>query len=167
MGFTTETTRWRSKGGFELSFPLARIRSIFAEEKGLQVHHQSGQNKAIRSYGGPRVRISFPPARSEPAREDPGMSDAVALVEYAGDIRRSPESRLAAGHKALAILASFGEQRQKLPRGLTREYARACAAGLGSVRWRDPYHYASLLSTRLAPGTPHAQGVAREVPPPR
>ena len=37
------TNRWR-KAEFELPVPLARIRSIFAEERGLQVD-QSGQNR--------------------------------------------------------------------------------------------------------------------------
>jgi hypothetical protein len=95
------------------------------------------------------------------------MSDLSALADYAGDIRRAPEARMLAGRKALAILSGSVDQRQKRPRGMSVEYLRACVAGLGSVTWRDPYHHASLLSTRRPPGTPNHQGVPREVPLPR
>ena len=57
--------------GFELLVPLARIRSILAEEKGLQVD-QSGQNRPSVSTGKLAVRILQQRVRCEPDFLDHG-----------------------------------------------------------------------------------------------
>jgi predicted small integral membrane protein DUF2165 len=70
------------------------------------------------------------------------------LVDYARDVSHPPGARLLAGEKAAAILASYGEDRQKRPKDVTIEYVRPVTACLCSASWRDPIYYCSLVDPR-------------------
>jgi hypothetical protein len=83
-----------------------------------------------------------------------GMTDAVALSDYAADAWHSPESRQLAAAMAESMWAVASETRANRPL-IDLERLRASTAGLGSRRWRDPWRHASLLD--------HG-GVEREVP---
>jgi len=73
-----------------------------------------------------------------------GMTDAVALSDYAADPWHSPESRQLAAAMAESMWAVASETRATRP-PIDLERLRASTAGLGSRRWRDPWRHASLL----------------------
>jgi hypothetical protein len=66
------------------------------------------------------------------------------LCEIAGDVRWSPESRLLAGAKCVSGLRLATERREQKP-NIAVESVEARTAGLGSIGWRNPWHYCSLL----------------------
>jgi hypothetical protein len=82
-----------------------------------------------------------------------GMTDAGALADWADDPWHSPESRQLAC--AMAMWTVAAETRALRP-GISLERLRASTAGLGSKKWRDPWHHASLLDA--------GGGVLREQP---
>jgi hypothetical protein len=84
-----------------------------------------------------------------------GMTDAVALADWADDSVHSPESRQLAVAMAESIWTLAAETRNNRP-AIDLDRLRASTAGLGCRRWRDPDRYASLLDE---PG-----GAEREVP---
>ena len=73
-----------------------------------------------------------------------GMTDAVALFDYAGDAWHSPESRQLAAAMAESMWTVASETRANRP-PIDLEKLRASTAGLGSRRWRDPWRHASLF----------------------
>jgi len=73
-----------------------------------------------------------------------GMTDAVALSDYAADPWHSPESRLLAAAMAETAWTVAAETRNNRP-PIDLERLRASTAGLGSRHWRDPWRHASLL----------------------
>ena len=90
------------------------------------------------------------------------IDDAGELLRYAGNSDNPPEARLLAGAKLLALFEHRAEARWTRPPGVTRETVLATIAGLNSVRWRDPWHYCSLLDVRRPPGG--GKPPRREVP---
>jgi len=75
------------------------------------------------------------------------------LFAYAGDVANSPESRLFAAAKCEASWELAAAERRVRP-DIDLERVRAQVAGLGVMRWRDPWRFASLLDVRGAPGEP-------------
>jgi hypothetical protein len=73
-----------------------------------------------------------------------GMTDAVALADWADDSWHSPESRQLAVAMAESIWTVAAETRNNRP-PIDLDRLRASTAGLGCRRWRDPRRYASLL----------------------
>jgi hypothetical protein len=73
-----------------------------------------------------------------------GMTDAVALSNWADDPMHSPESRQLAVAMAESIWTVAAETRNNRP-PIDLDRLRASTAGLGCRRWRDPWRYASLL----------------------
>ena len=73
-----------------------------------------------------------------------GMSDAVALADWADDPVHSPESRQLAVAMAESLWTMAAENRNNRP-AIDLDRLRASTAGLGCRRWRDPRRYASLL----------------------
>lgn len=111
---------------------------------------ETGEIPAAELYRGVPIHDGQPRDRIERAVKPEidrviAMGDLVELVDYAADVSHSPEARLLAGAKAEAILAGYGEDRQKRPRGFSIEYVQAITAGLNSVTWRSPTHYGTLL----------------------
>jgi hypothetical protein len=82
-----------------------------------------------------------------------GMTDAGALADWADDPWHSPESRQLACAMAMWTVAA---ETRALGPGISLERLRASTAGLGSKKWRDPWHHASLLDA--------GGGVLREQP---
>ena len=104
-----------------------------------------------RNYDGLQRRYDGPPdptplSEDAPLREQlyPYRDKAAQLGEWAKDIGHAPESRLLAGAKAVAIISSFGNARQKRP-GITAEYVQAVVAGLNSEGWRSPDYFGTLV----------------------
>ncbi|BCG94366.1 hypothetical protein [Mesorhizobium sp. 131-2-1] len=89
------------------------------------------------------------------------LADATLLVEICGDVTWSPEARLTSAAKLQAMHQLSAEDRKSRP-SFDLAFVRACVAGLDSVYWRDPCHYASLLDHGPAPGEPGP--VPRETP---
>lgn len=89
------------------------------------------------------------------------MTDAVALLAYAGNISRPPEARLLAAAKLQGIFEQATEERRVRP-NFDLGFVKACVAGLSSEKWRDPRHFCSLLCVRSGPGG--IQPDVREVP---
>ena len=73
-----------------------------------------------------------------------GMMDAVALADWADDPVHSPESRQLAVAMAETMWTVAAETRNNRP-PIDLDRLRASTAGLGSKKWRSPWHYASLL----------------------
>jgi hypothetical protein len=65
------------------------------------------------------------------------------LVEWAGDPRHSPESRLLAGSLALARWEASAGERQRT--GISPERIKAAASGLDVRSLRDACHYCSIF----------------------
>jgi hypothetical protein len=84
------------------------------------------------------------------------MVDPLALMAWAADSMRAPESRLLAAAMCEAMWAEAAETRVNRPPGISLEALRAATAGLNSRRWRCPWTHASLLDP--------AGGVVRETP---
>ena len=107
----------------------------------------------------PRERIDFvvKPAIDAVVAE----GDAHRLANIAADVSWPPEARLLAAAKIEAIFEMAAESRETRPK-LDLTYVRACVAGLGSITWRSPWHYASLLDHPSPSGEPGA--VPREKP---
>jgi hypothetical protein len=84
-----------------------------------------------------------------------GMTDAGALADWADDPWHSPESRQLACAMAESMWTVAAETRNLRP-PIDMERLRASTAGLGSKKWRSPWHFASLLDA--------AGGVPREEP---
>jgi hypothetical protein len=82
------------------------------------------------------------------------LTDAGALMSYAGNAYNPPEARILAGNKVLAMLDVSAETRWKRPAGVTRAQVHATIACLDSQRWRSPRHYGSLVDLALPPGSP-------------
>jgi hypothetical protein len=82
-----------------------------------------------------------------------GMDDLEQLVVFAANAHNPPESRLFAAAKVEVLFELCVEERRIRP-PVDLLQVRASTAGLGSVRWRDPDFYASLLdqSRSGAPG---------------
>lgn len=81
------------------------------------------------------------------------LEDAEALFKYACDGYKSPEARIFAGAKVMAMFESSAEHRWVRPKGVTREAVRAAVAGLSSLKWRDPWFYGCILCSG-PPGRP-------------
>ena len=73
-----------------------------------------------------------------------GVTDAVALADWADDPVHSPESRQLAVAMAESMWTVAAETRNNRP-PIDMERLRASTAGLGSQRWRCPRTHASLL----------------------
>jgi hypothetical protein len=73
-----------------------------------------------------------------------GMTDAVALADWADDPWHSPESRQLAVAMVESIWTVAAETRNNRP-PIDMDRLRASTAGLGTRRWRDPWRHASLL----------------------
>jgi hypothetical protein len=84
-----------------------------------------------------------------------GMTDAVALSDWADDPWHSPESRQLAVAMAESMWTVAAETRNNRP-PIDMDRLRASTAGLGTRRWRDPWRFCSLLDS--------AGGVPREQP---
>jgi hypothetical protein len=84
-----------------------------------------------------------------------GMADPGELARWADDPWHSPESRQLACAMAETAWTVAAETRANRP-PINLERLRASTAGLGSKRWRSPWHFSSLLD-------PHG-GVERERP---
>jgi hypothetical protein len=109
---------------------------------------REGKIPIVEVYRGVGLHDQQSPARLAVVRAEIDrvieLSDLVALVEWAKDIGHAPESRLLAGAKAVAIISSFGNARQKRP-GITAEYVQAVVAGLNSEGWRSPDYFGTLV----------------------
>jgi hypothetical protein len=92
------------------------------------------------------------------------LADVGALVEWAGDIWHSPESRMLAARLVEAVWnAAVAEREVRPPVDLPK--VRASVPGLNSRKWRDRRYYGSLLDVPPAPGTPpERQPALREQP---
>jgi hypothetical protein len=86
------------------------------------------------------------------------MGDAAALAGFAADCANAPEARLLTAAKVEAAFALAAEGRENRPRGVDLERVAASVAGLASVGWRSPTHYASDLDVHTE------RAVPREVP---
>jgi hypothetical protein len=84
-----------------------------------------------------------------------GMTDARELADWADDARHSPESRQLAVAMAESMWTVAAETRNNRP-PIDMDRLRASTAGLGSKKWRSPWHFASLLDA--------GPGVERECP---
>lgn len=108
----------------------------------------------IGTYRGVDLHDQQSPARLDVVRRaiDHTFSvvDIGELSRLAGDARWSPEARLLAAAKLEAMLAIAADERKVRPI-IDLEKVRASVAGLNSVKWRDPRHFASLLDV-TAPG---------------
>jgi hypothetical protein len=83
------------------------------------------------------------------------ISNPEQLMRYAGDIRNSPESRLFAGDKYIALAESRVAAHDHRLRN--RERLAAMLAGTESLDWASPWGYGSLLDVPRPPGqTGHA-----------
>ncbi|MGY4170959.1 hypothetical protein [Bradyrhizobium sp. USDA 4529] len=81
------------------------------------------------------------------------VQDYDRLLEIARDVTWPPESRMLAGAKLeSAYQMAVDERRERPPIDLVK--VGACTTGLNSQRWRDPWHYGSLLDPGPAPGHP-------------
>ncbi|WOH78255.1 hypothetical protein RX327_20010 [Bradyrhizobium sp. BEA-2-5] len=89
-------------------------------------------------------------------------SDPKRLLKICADPTWPPESRLLAAALLEAMLQIAADERKVRP-DIDLAYVRACVAGVNSVRWRDPRHYASLLD-RAHTGPGQEGPVLREVP---
>lgn len=72
------------------------------------------------------------------------MSNAVALADYAGDVRQPPEARLFAAARVRAIWELAAEGRAVRPL-VNLDQLAASVAGLDSCTWVDPVRYGSML----------------------
>ncbi|MCP3469819.1 hypothetical protein NLM33_05680 [Bradyrhizobium sp. CCGUVB1N3] len=79
------------------------------------------------------------------------ISDLRQLMAIAGDVRRPPEARLFAAAKLEAAFQIAADERKVRP-DIDLDRVRASIAGLDSIRWRDPWHFASLLDPPRQPG---------------
>jgi hypothetical protein len=73
-----------------------------------------------------------------------GMADPGELARWADAPSHSPESRQLACAMAESMWTIAAETRANRP-PLDLERLRGSTAGLGSRRWRDPWHFCSLL----------------------
>jgi hypothetical protein len=89
------------------------------------------------------------------------LADLKKLAAYAADVTRPPEARLLAAAKCEAMFQLAVDERRARPE-INLERVAASVAGLNSVRWRSPTHYASVLDVPPAPGKPGAD--PREIP---
>jgi hypothetical protein len=83
------------------------------------------------------------------------MDDPEQLAAFADNAHNPCESRLLAAAKCEAAFEISTEERRLRP-PVDMERMRASTAGLGSKKWRDPWHFASLLDPQ--------GGVEREEP---
>src|SRR5262245_55670309 len=83
------------------------------------------------------------------------INDLAELFEIAGDCSWSPEARLFGGARCIAGLELATERREARP-DIDREDVESRIAGLGSIRWADPFRYCSLLDVH------HERAVQRE-----
>lgn len=67
-----------------------------------------------------------------------------ALLSFVEDYSYSPEGRLFAGAKILALHESAAGSRTKRP-DIDLDLLKAHLAGLDSLKWADPWHYGTLL----------------------
>ena len=72
------------------------------------------------------------------------MGDPDLLAAYAADADNPPEARLFASAKVEVEVGIAAAERRLRP-VTSLEQIRATVAGLGSLRWRDPDRYCSLL----------------------
>ncbi|MGY3443700.1 hypothetical protein [Bradyrhizobium sp. USDA 4473] len=77
--------------------------------------------------------------------------DIDRLLELARDPCWPPEARLLAAAKLEAMVQIAVDERAVRP-PIDLMLVRAIVAGLDSVKWRDPWHYGSLLDPGPAPG---------------
>ena len=77
--------------------------------------------------------------------------DIPRLMRISGDPRWPPEARLLAAAKLEAMLEIAADERAVRP-AIDLARVRASVAGLNSITWRDPIHFASLLDPGRAPG---------------
>jgi hypothetical protein len=83
------------------------------------------------------------------------MDDIVQLADFAADVGNCPEARLLAGALVEARWMVAAEDRKVRPSDVDIEVVRASTVGLDSQRWRNSWHYCSLLDT-WPPGSPGA-----------
>ena len=83
-----------------------------------------------------------------------GIDNPAQLFDIAGDVRWSPEARLYAGARYVAMFNAIDGRRNR--NEFDVEGLRARTAGLNSLKWRSRWHYASLLDG-------HPPGVRRDV----
>jgi hypothetical protein len=91
------------------------------------------------------------------------VNDVHELVEWAGAPRNSPESRLLAEAKVMAMYSSAADARESRP-PIDILRLRATTAGVNSRQWRSPRIYGSTLDERRGPANEDRGGVRREVP---
>jgi hypothetical protein len=78
-------------------------------------------------------------------------TDVGQLSRIADDPRWPPEARLFAAAKLEALLEIAADERTVRP-AIDLVRVRASVAGLSSMKWRHPTHFASLLDPGPAPG---------------
>jgi hypothetical protein len=85
------------------------------------------------------------------------LDQVLDLVEHAGNVRNSPESRLLAVARCRALWELAQEAREPRPI-INLAHVEALVAGCGSRTWRSPTHFTSLLDAH------DENAVPREVP---
>ncbi|WP_439398302.1 hypothetical protein ACRQ5Q_13650 [Bradyrhizobium sp. PMVTL-01] len=81
------------------------------------------------------------------------VSDFDRLLEIARDVTWPPEARMLAAAKLQAVYEMAVEERRERP-PIDLVKVGASVPGLNSQRWRDPWHYGSLLDPGPGPGHP-------------
>ena len=108
-GFTAETDWLLEQRGFELPVPLARIRLIFAEEKGLRVD-QSGQNRPSVFTGDQWFES---PLLQQGVWCEPDLRGRRCIVDHRSSARDKPHG----GTEGSNLAASSGESGANLTFG--------------------------------------------------
>lgn len=102
------------------------------------------------TYKGVGIHAGQPAQRVERVKREIDkinkLANLVQLSEIAGDAGWSPEARLLAGAKCIAGLRLATERREAKP-DFDAELVEARVAGLGTIRWADPFRYCSLLDS--------------------
>lgn len=86
-----------------------------------------------------------------------------ALVDWAGNRSKSPESRLLAKALLLAEIEEATEKRRARPE-VDVAWLEAVTTGLDSQRWRSSEYYCSIILPRPSPGEQARNPVPRPVP---
>jgi hypothetical protein len=84
------------------------------------------------------------------------LDQVLDLVEYAGNVRNPPESRLLALARCRALWELAQEAREPRPI-INLAHVEALAAGCGSRAWRSPTHFCSLLDAHDENAAPRDQ----------
>ena len=89
------------------------------------------------------------------------LDQVLDLVEYAGNVRNPPESRLLVVARCRALWELAQEAREPRPI-INVAHVEALAAGCGSQAWRSPTHFCSLLDAHDENAVPREQPLTDE-----